>query len=218
MKKSNPDAKSIIYTGPSMNPTLKNLDILTVVPYNNNEVKVGDVITFTAPYCDRSITHRAISVDSRGVRTFGDNNNRIDIGFRQPEDIIGKVEYAKRKKRYFKVHGGKIGHLYGIIIRSIRYAKEIFWRKLFVIQPVYYSLSKKSMPLMKYAPPKLRPRVFSFTRGDFIEQQLVIGKRVVGRRSPGSQKWQIKPPFRFFIDEEILNTKPPQKPPKDDSC
>jgi signal peptidase len=195
-----------------MNPTLKNFDMLEVVPYNGNEVQVGDVITFISPNRDRSITHRVISVDSRGIRTLGDNNSTVDDDFRQAEDIIGQVVCAQRKKRHLQIYGGKTGHLYAIGIRSIRLVRVSFWRMLLIFRPIYHYMCRRSAPLKKYVPPKLQPRVLSFTRGDMVDQQLVMGKRVIGRRSPDGSRWQIKPPFRLFVDEKTFDKQPTGSP------
>ncbi len=201
-----------------MNPTLKNLDILEVVPYDGKEVKKGDVITFMSPMCERSITHRVISVDSRGARTLGDNNKHVDADFRQPEDIIGKVVSAKRKKRHLTIYGGNMGRIYATWIRFIRRIRIGFWRFLLIFRPVYYCVCQKSSSLMKYAPPELQPKVLIFTRGNVIEQQIVMGKKVIGRLSNNGHRWQIKPPFRLFVNEKILNIPSLQKRTKNNSC
>jgi len=201
-----------------MNPTLKNLDMLEVVPYNGEEVKKGDVITFISPICDRSITHRVISVDSRGIRTLGDNNGHEDVGFRQAEDIIGKVVSAKRKKRHLIIYGGNMGCIHAAWVRLICRIRNGFWRFLQIFRPVYHYICKKSSSLMKYAPPKLQPKILTFTRGDVVDQQIVIGKKVIGRRSYDGHRWQIRPPFRLFVDEKILNTLPIRNQTKNNSC
>ncbi|HGJ66659.1 TPA: signal peptidase I [bacterium] len=205
MNNSNNLSKSIIYTGPSMNPTLKNLDILEVVPYKDKNVRKGDVITFISYLHDRSITHRVISVDSRGIRTLGDNNRYADVGFRQIEDIIGKVVYARRKNRRLRIYGGKIGQIYVSWIRFLRRIKIMLSYSLLIFRPAYYYLCRRSYHIGKYIPPRLKPRVLTFTKGDVVDKQIVMGKRVIGRRSPNGIGWQIKPPFRIFINEEKLN-------------
>ena len=79
------------YSGPSMNPTLKAGDSLRVAPYENTRINVGDVVVFHTPERERHVTHRVISVDSRGVRTRGDNNNKTDSWLLRPDEIIGRI-------------------------------------------------------------------------------------------------------------------------------
>jgi signal peptidase I len=54
--------KSIIYTGPSMNPTLRAGDGLQIEPYEGKKIRAGDVIVFVSPENGHKVTHRVISV------------------------------------------------------------------------------------------------------------------------------------------------------------
>ncbi len=61
----------ILYRGPSMNPTLKDGDLLYVRAYADREIKCGDVVVFFASQRGDMIAHRVAAVDSRGIRTRG---------------------------------------------------------------------------------------------------------------------------------------------------
>jgi hypothetical protein len=50
----------------------------------------------------------------------------------------------------------------------------------------------------------LKPRVLFFRRVEGMELQLVVGHRLIGRRLPGKEHWEIKRPFRLFVDEALL--------------
>jgi hypothetical protein len=50
----------------------------------------------------------------------------------------------------------------------------------------------------------MRPRVISFNREGGTELQLVMGRKVIGRRLEGKSGWNIRRPFRLFVDEEAL--------------
>ncbi len=112
--------KILNYTGPSMNPTLKVGDGMTVVPYGNRRIRVGDVVVFRSPKQDHYVVHRVVSVDSQGIRTIGDNNDRIDPWVLSPDNIMGRVISARRKNRDVTIHGGTRGRLLFPMLQIIR--------------------------------------------------------------------------------------------------
>ena len=61
-----------------MNPTLKAGDGLTIIPYGNRKILVGDVVVFSRPEGNHNVVHRVVAADSEGIRTRGDNNINID--------------------------------------------------------------------------------------------------------------------------------------------
>jgi len=193
----------IIYKGPSMNPTLKNLDILIVVPYGNRKVRKGDVITFRTPNRELSITHRVISVDDKGVRTLGDNNSFPDEYLLQCEDILGRVEYAERKNRRIKIYGGTIGHIYAKIIRTIRWIKLAIIKILKIFRPIYRFFHRSGL-LARFVPSKMKLKTIYYEREDGIELHLLMGKWLIGRINNKRKDWDIKLPFRLFVQEKEL--------------
>ncbi|MGB9595834.1 MAG: signal peptidase I [Candidatus Poribacteria bacterium] len=203
MNISDDSVKPIIYKGPSMNPTLKNLDLLIVVPYGNKRARRGDVITYKAPNREISVTHRIISVDDKGIKTLGDNNDYPDDYILQYEDIIGRVEYAKRKNRKIKIYGGTAGHIYAKIIRTIRWSKKTIMRILRLSRPIY-NFFHRSGHLAKFVPKKAKLRTIYYKREDSFEIQLFIGNLYVGRFNNKYADWNIKLPFRLFIKEKDL--------------
>jgi signal peptidase len=66
----------------SMQPTLPLGSLVLVVPRDADAVRVGDVITFSPPGDNRTITHRVVDVhgsgDGLGVHTRGDANPVAD--------------------------------------------------------------------------------------------------------------------------------------------
>jgi hypothetical protein len=54
----------------------------------------------------------------------------------------------------------------------------------------------------------MRPRVISFNRDAGAELQLVMGRRVIGRWLEGKSGWNIRRPYRLFVDEESLPENP----------
>lgn len=89
-----------IYTvvSDSMSPKLKTNDIIIVKKgYNNNEFKVGNIITFKRKDGE-IITHRISKIISSNLqnayKTKGDNNDTEDEDTVLYNDIIGKVIYV----------------------------------------------------------------------------------------------------------------------------
>jgi len=192
--------KSIIYTGPSMNPTLKDGDGLHLIPYHGRKIRLGDVVVFLSPEKDRKITHRVISIYGQGIRTQGDNNNQVDSGILKPEHILGRVVYAQRRNRMIRVYGGVMGQLYALMIKEMHII-DSWISSLF--RPIYYRLARSGI-FKRWALIQERTRIISYVRPGGTERQLLLGRRVIGQLLPRKDRWQIRRPFRLFIDEESL--------------
>ncbi len=187
-------------TGPSMNPTLKPGDGLDLYAYRDRaEIQVGDVIVYPHPFGTVDVVHRIIEIRDDGVITRGDNNNKIDpytVGF---EDIIGKVIAAKRKNRRISVKGGKRGFcihklmlfrkyliLYGF--RPFRFVSDfIAATGIFNIFHSFFSL-----------------RTIHIKKNHQSQLILVSGDRVIGKQLVGSVEWQIRFPYKYFINKRRL--------------
>ncbi len=195
---------TMIYKGPSMNPTLRNADLLQVVPYNKKRVRLGDVIVFIPPDSTRSVTHRVVSVSPEGIRTLGDNNTEIDPYILKHENIIGRVIYAQRNNRKIKIYGGFIGRIFGYKVRAIRLVKINLRKVLYLLRPIYHYFIKKGT-FRRIFPIQNKIRVISFNRSEGIEKQLLLYNRIIGRRLPNKIHWHIYPPFRLFISDSYLN-------------
>jgi len=188
------------YNGPSMNPTLKAGDQLRVVPYANRNIRVGDVVVFRAPEGKRHVTHRVVSFDPQGVRTRGDNNNKTDSWILQTEKITGRVDSARRGAKKVPIHGGRRGMIYALALRSIKRANLTISR---ILHPAYHRLADSGI-FKRFLRNRTRSRVLCFTRPKGIEMQLHLGPWMIGRRLPGQNQWNIKRPFKLFIDEYSL--------------
>jgi signal peptidase len=199
--------KSIIYTGPSMNPTLKAGDKLYVTPYDGQKIRPGDVIVFLSPESGRKVTHRIISADSHGIRTRGDNNSKIDPWILSPDKILGRVGYAKKINRWRRICGGEIGQLYGLMLKAIHLIDSSISP---IFRPAYQWLSKSGI-LTRYVLIQKKIRVLSYKRPGGNEFQLLLGKYLIGRCPPGKNKWDIRRPFRLFINEASLPQRNPHR-------
>ncbi|NIM89676.1 MAG: signal peptidase I [Candidatus Aminicenantes bacterium] len=209
----NDSQKFVSYIGSSMNPTLKPGDELLVVPYEDRKVRRGDVVVFFSPRDHQKVTHRVISIEPNGVRTQGDNNNKIDPMVLNPDDIIGRVVSTRRRGKLLSVHGGKRGRLFACLIRT---SHKIDSGIFFLVRPVYYWLARSGI-LKRLTFIQKQIRTISFIRPVGTEVQLIIGQKVIGRLFPGKDRWQIKRPFHLFIDEESLPRKEQNRPAPSES-
>ena len=193
------------YNGPSMTPTLKAGDQLRVVPYASRNIRVGDVVVFQAPEGgNRHVTHRVVSVDSRGVRTRGDNNNKTDSWILRPEEIACRVDSALRGAKRVPVHGGRRGMMYASALRSIKRANMTISS---ILHPAYHWLAESGI-FKRFLRNRARSRVLCFTRPKGIEMQLHLGPWFIGRPLPGQDRWSVRRPFKLMVDEESLPGKP----------
>jgi signal peptidase len=201
LKTPNDRRNKIIYTGFSMNPTLKTSDILEILPYNGRKIKKGDVIVFLAPADTRKVVHRIISVNNEGIRTRGDNRgNTIDPWIIYPENILGRVVNSNRGNKRLRIYGGLIGRS---LVRTIKVIQLMDLTISNFLSPVYYWLARIRI-FKRLLPIKRVLRVMSFNRPTGTEYQLFIGPYLIGRLIPGSNRWHIKRPFRLFIDEKSI--------------
>ncbi len=188
------------YNGPSMNPTFLPGDGLKVAPYDGRGICCGDVVVFPHPSDNRNIVHRVIGVDSKRIRTQGDNSNNIDPWVLKPEDIIGRVVSAHRGNKALAIVDGKAGVLLSSILRK---KKDLLKLSFIILHPLYRWLAGTGLFQALFLP-LILPRIRCFNRRGGKELHLVLGAWIIGRRLPGSDKWDIKRPFRLFVDVEKL--------------
>ena len=190
------------YMGPSMNPSLRTGDGLSMVPYEGKEICVGDVVVFRPPGENHDVVHRVVAVDTEGVRTQGDNNSEIDPWVLQPEDIIGQVVSAHRGTDRVTIHGGTWGRVLGPALRTRKQLNQTISR---ILHPAYHALARSGL-ISLFLPLQRKTRILSFDRPHGKEYQLLLHNRVIGRRPPDNDQWHISRPFRLFIDESSLPT------------
>lgn len=88
-----------IIISPSMVPTINVEDAIIIQRKEADELKVGDIITFTSSdprYSGLTITHRIVGIEKSKkediyFRTKGDNNNSEDSALVSYQNIYGKV-------------------------------------------------------------------------------------------------------------------------------
>jgi len=190
-----------------MNPLLLAGDGLHIVPYKDRAIRPGDVIVFIPPGGETKIVHRVVSVDSGGIKTRGDNALMVDPWILTPDNIQGRVVYIQRKNRRRRIFGGFMGRVVACLFRCMRLFDTVI---SFLLHPVYQRMCR-STSLKKRLHGLLKPRVLSFSRPEGMELQLVVRHWLIGRRLPGKGQWEIRRPFRIFVDEELLPKNLPNK-------
>jgi signal peptidase I len=184
------------YVGPSMNPTLREPEMLEVVPYDSRPLRVGDVVFFLRPpEADQPVVHRVIRVTLAGISTRGDNNALEDPFLLQPRDIKGRVLAAWRGQKRREIAGG----LQGRLTSRWLLCRRILGRGVsYLLHPFYHALSRWGF-IAKLLPAPLRPRVVVFQAQDQNQFRLLLGKHVIGRYDDQRGQWQIQRPFRLFV-------------------
>lgn len=188
------------YVGPSMNPTLREPEMMEVVPYGNRPLRVGDVVYFLPPQNDRPVVHRLVRVTSAGMTTLGDNNTQEDTFLLQPKDIQGQVVAVWRGQKRREIAGGLQGQLTS---RWLRWRRIPVNRVSHLLHPLYCALSRYGL-IARLLPAPFRPRVVVFQTQGQDQFRILWGQHVIGRCDDQKRQWQIKRPFRLFVDERAL--------------
>jgi signal peptidase len=186
------------YLGSSMYPTLRVGDGMKIVPYSTGKIQAGDVVVFRSSDGEKNIVHRVISLSSSGIITRGDNNPEPDTVPLTPDDIMGRVVSVNRGYKTVIIHGGTRGEMRGRLLHLFKIVRS---KTYDLIRPFYYRLLRSDVfknMLSRHV------RILCFKRPEGTEKQLLIGSRVIGRHRAGWTRWQIRRPFRLFIDEAAL--------------
>ena len=198
------DAKCQLSTaffhGASMKGAFRDGDRLFIESCEVADIREGDVVVFIAPGGDHRIVHRVLAVGADRFRARGDANPGADPWLLDKENLIGRVTAYERNGRLHPVAGGRRGRLHALVTRTIR---RVDHHSSSFLHPIYRSLSRSSI-LRRLVPGSLRPRVIVLRKEGDTEMQLLMGRRVIGRRTAGGSGWTIRRPFRIFVDEEGL--------------
>ena len=199
----------VVYTGPSMNPTLREPDLLQVVSYDGRAVCKGDVIYFHPPGGEWAIVHRVVRVLREGVRTRGDHNPMEDPYPVPHSAIIGQVVAAQRGGRRRRVAGGWQGrmqyHLARLEGAALRLGQKLLSR-------LYHGLARSGL-FHRVVPPRLTPRLVGFETRRGRQLKVMMGSRAVAHYDPRRGVWQVRRPFRLFVDEAVLPRPEGEFPP-----
>lgn len=191
------------YVGPSMNPSLREPEVMEIMPYGNRPIHAGDVVFFLPPERDQPVVHRVVRLTPAGISTRGDNNAREDAFLLQPENVQGQVVAARRGQRRRRIAGGLRGRLTN---RWLRWQGRLDRGASPFLHPIYQTLSFRGWCAW-LLPAALRPRVVVFHPQGRDQFQLLMGRRLIGRYDHNRHQWQIQRPFHLFVDGRALPTK-----------
>ncbi len=183
-----------------MNPTLREPELMEIMPYGIRPLRVGDVAFFLPPEAYQPIVHRIIRVTPAGISTLGDNNTQEDTFLLQPKDIKGQVVAAWRGQKRREIAGGLQGQLTSRWLR---------WRRILVndvshlLRPLYYALSRCGL-IARLLPAPFRPRVVVFQTQGQAQFRLLLGQHIIGRYDDQKRQWHIQRSFRLFVDGRAL--------------
>ena len=82
--------------GFSMSPFIRNNDIITVSPLNNNSLVFGDVVAFITPETRKLVIHRIVGKKCTGFLVKGDSARWYAGDLISKEHIIGYVTRVER--------------------------------------------------------------------------------------------------------------------------
>ena len=194
------ESKYSTCNGPSMNPTLKPGDGLEMYTYRDRaEICVGDVIVYPRPFGTVDVVHRIIEKRDDGVITRGDNNNKIDPYTVRFDDIIGKVIAAKRRNRRIPIKGGKTGFCIHKLMLLRKYSMQYGLPPLVAVSNIIAASG-----IFNVLHPVFNLRVVRINGEHRRQSILVSGNRAIGRLLEESGEWQIRFPYKFFINKRRL--------------
>ncbi len=191
---------AVFCRGESMSPLFRPGDRILFDPCRIEDLRRGDVIIFNAPGQEDRVVHRIVSTGLTGIRTKGDANLSTDSWELRQADIIGRAVCVERGNRTIPVAGGLAGHLAALLLGLVR---KLDNRSSWVLHPIYHFFSRSGIA-RRLVPESVAPRIITITKQNGTERQLLMGKKVVGRRLPGETAWRIRRPFRLFVDERTL--------------
>ncbi len=112
--------------GFSMQPFIRDKDVLTISPLEKGQPSLGDVVAVTLPVTGRLAIHRIIGRTGTGWLIKGDNCPEPD-GIISNENIIGCVCRIERNGREARLGIGKTGVIIAIVNRGslLRRLKQI---------------------------------------------------------------------------------------------
>ena len=188
------------YVGPSMNPTLREPEIMEIMPYDSSPMRVGDVVFFMPPDAGQPVVHRVVRVTPAGISTIGDNNISEDPYILQAKSIKGRVVAAWRGQNRRKIAGGLQGRLTS---QWFRWQRALDLGVSPLLHPLYQALSHWGL-IAGLLPAPFRPRVVVFHSQGQDQFQLLLGRHIIGRYDNQRHQWQIQRPFHLFVDGRAL--------------
>ncbi|MCM8783791.1 MAG: signal peptidase I [Candidatus Omnitrophica bacterium] len=106
-------------TGKSMEPVIREGDFVKIIPVKVEEIKRGEIVTFSRDTPKILTAHRLLSKEKDNFITCGDNFIFSQDPPLEKEDILGKVVAVRRNNRKRNLDKG-FWYLYGKVITYLR--------------------------------------------------------------------------------------------------
>jgi len=190
----------VVYTGPSMNPTLVCPDLLDVVPYGDAAPSVGDVVCFLREATGQVVVHRIVRISGTRIVTQGDNNPEPDRDQLQAGDILGHVIGARRGEKQRAVTGGIAGRAVFRWRRISARVRNAAGLVLLSAGPAW-AITRS---LARFLPAGQKPRIVYFTTWNYGTLRLYFGKTLAGDYDPARGNWKIRLPYRVLVSADEL--------------
>jgi signal peptidase I len=196
--------RAFVYTGPSMNPTLAEPQLLETEEPSGAPIRVGDVVCFRSPKDGVTVVHRVVEAGPAGIRTRGDRNPEADPWLLRPEDILGRVVGTRRGAGTGRVVGGRAGVAVAGLGR-LRLALGGAARRVF--RGAYRGVAGTGVPARlwsRVAGPAAWQEIVRFGSGPLAEHRLYLGERPIGRYDRLQRRWVVDHPYRLVVDVGAL--------------
>jgi len=188
------------HIGISMNPTLTKQDLLEIAPYQEKPLKVGDVVLFQTSNSYKYVIHRIVNITHDGYKTKGDNSDLNDPWTLPKKHIYGRIIAAHQGDKCRKIAGGFFGRLTCMSCLMRRKTNGIIVK---LLGPIYRPFCTDGF-LHWLIPVRLTPQVATFQSNTNTSHTLLLGKRIIGSYDESLLQWQIRRPYRLFVDESSL--------------
>ena len=185
---------SVVFSGNSMYPTLKEPGCLDVRPYGNEKPRRGDVVYFLATASKTMVVHRVMALRPHGLVTRGDNNSQNDPDVVPLSAVEGKVIAIRDARRNKQIRGGRAGLLVSAYSRIFRRAKPLAGR----MYRLLLRTNSITGSLRYFAPKSVRFQFVFFGRIPLGQLKILSNDICVGHYSRGI--WHIAYPWRLWID------------------
>jgi len=183
-----------------MHPTLKEDDLLEVVPYDKRNPRKGDVILFQANGLSRPVIHRIVAARNTRYLTRGDNCSGTDPWETTRQQIIGRITSAVRGSRTISISGGRTGTFRSYWCRFYNGLGQVSAGSLNQgLTTIMACLPQKAVPF-----PEKKLRVVRFQTSRTSSYRLLLGTKYIGYYDTAAAQWQIRFPFCFLIRRASL--------------
>lgn len=199
-KKRDSGTKVVRYLGASMSPLFTTLDQLRIEPVEFKDVCRGDILVFDHPTKAVHVVHRTVDVEADFIRTRGDNLSASDPYTLTELDELYRVVGVLREGQLHAVLNGPKGYRYAARQHRRLALRQNLRQPLLLILLALNSM----MPALLHKLLRKRLRVIEKRVAGSSTQLLLLGKRLVGKRTSGEVEWTLTPPFDRLLSTQSL--------------